>query len=94
MILGADTRATAGSIVADKNADKLHPIAPMIQCAGAGTSADLTATTELMERQMELHSLNTGTQVRVVTVVRRLAQMLFRYQVFFCFTTQGYNCYD
>ncbi|CAD7956977.1 unnamed protein product [Amoebophrya sp. A25] len=80
VILGADTRATAGAIVADKNADKLHPIAPMIQCAGAGTSADLTATTELMERQMELHALNTGTQVRVVTVVRRLSQMLFRYQ--------------
>jgi len=80
VILGADTRATAGAIVADKNADKLHAIAPRIQCAGAGTSADLTATTELIERQMELHSLNTGTEVRVVTVVRRLAQMLFRYQ--------------
>lgn len=80
VILGADTRATAGSIVADKNADKLHPIAANIQCAGAGTSADLTATTELMERQMEIHRLNTGTEIRVVTVVRRLSNMLFKYQ--------------
>lgn len=80
VILGADTRATAGSIVADKNADKLHPIADNIQCAGAGTSADLTATTELMERQMEIHRLNTGRQVRVCTVVRRLSKMLFQYQ--------------
>lgn len=80
VILGADTRATAGAIVADKNADKLHPIAANIQCAGAGTSADLTATTELMERQMEIHRLNTGTDVRVCTVVRRLSQMLFKYQ--------------
>lgn len=80
VILGADTRATAGSIVADKNADKLHHITSNIQCAGAGTSADLTATTDLMARQMELHALNTGTQVRVCTVVQRLKTMLFKYQ--------------
>lgn len=80
VVLAADTRATAGAIVADKDADKLHPIAPNIQCAGAGTSADLTATTENMERQMEMHRLNTGTQTRVCTVVQRLKSMLFQYQ--------------
>lgn len=80
VILGADTRATAGAIVADKNADKLHPIAPNIQCAGAGTSADLTATTEKIERDMEIHRLNTGCEVRVCTVVKRLSKFLFGYQ--------------
>jgi len=80
VVLAADTRATAGTIVADKNADKLHHITDNIQCAGAGTSADLTATTELMSRDMELHALNTGSQVRVGTVVRRLSTMLFKYQ--------------
>lgn len=80
VILAADTRATAGAIVADKNADKLHPIAPNIQCAGAGTSADLTATTEKIERDMEIHRLNTGTEVRVCTVVKRLSKFLFGYQ--------------
>jgi len=38
--LAADTRATAGSIVADKNCEKLHKLAPNIYCAGAGTAAD------------------------------------------------------
>lgn len=80
IVLGADTRATAGAIVADKNADKLHYVADNIYCAGAGTSADLTATTEKMEREMEIHRLNTGTQVRVVTVVKRLSKMLYQYQ--------------
>jgi len=41
VILGADTRATAGTVVADKNCEKLHYIAPNIRCAGAGTAADL-----------------------------------------------------
>lgn len=80
VILGADTRATAGDIIADKCADKLHPIASNIQCAGAGTSADLTATTEMIERNMEIHRLNTNEQVRVATVVKRLSKYLFQYQ--------------
>jgi 20S proteasome subunit beta 2 len=39
VILAADTRATAGSIVADKNCEKLHYLTPNIYCAGAGTAA-------------------------------------------------------
>ena len=41
VILAADTRATAGTIVADKNCEKLHEIAPNVYAAGAGTAADL-----------------------------------------------------
>jgi len=78
--LAADTRATAGPIVADKNCEKLHYIASNIYCAGAGTAADLMHTTALMESQMALHSMALGTQPRVCTVVRRLSKMLFRYQ--------------
>ena len=40
-ILAADTRATAGSLVADRRADKLHPLGKYAAAAGAGTSADL-----------------------------------------------------
>jgi 20S proteasome subunit beta 2 len=40
VILGADTRATEGPIVADKNCEKIHYLAPNIFCGGAGTSAD------------------------------------------------------
>mmetsp|Transcript_32106 Transcript_32106/g.48435 ORF Transcript_32106/g.48435 Transcript_32106/m.48435 type:complete len:279 (+) Transcript_32106:86-922(+) len=80
VILAADTRATAGSMVADGNCEKLHFIADNVFCAGAGTAADLEHTTQLMESQMELLKLATGTQPRVCTVVRRLSNMLFKYQ--------------
>merc|ERR1740127_204048 len=80
VVLAADTRATEGPIVADKNCEKLHYIAQNIYCAGAGTAADLEHTTQLMESQMELLRLATGTQCRVCTVVRRLSSMLFKYQ--------------
>lgn len=40
VVLGADTRATEGDIVCDKNCEKIHYIAPNIWCCGAGTAAD------------------------------------------------------
>ena len=39
VVLGADTRATEGDTVADKNCEKIHYIADNIWCCGAGTSA-------------------------------------------------------
>ncbi|KAG2227764.1 hypothetical protein INT45_002002 [Circinella minor] len=80
LCLGADTRATEGPIVADKNCEKIHYIAPNIYCCGAGTAADTESTTNLISSQIELHSLATGRKPRVVTAMTMLKQMLFRYQ--------------
>jgi len=80
VILGADTRSTGGDIVANKNCEKLHYMAPNIYCAGAGTAADCDKTTAMISSQLELHRLNTGRQVRVVAANRLVKQMLFRYQ--------------
>lgn len=80
VVLGADTRATAGSIVADKNCEKIHKIADHIWCCGAGTAADTEHTTMLIESQLELLRLQTGRQPRVVTAMTRLKHFLFKYQ--------------
>ncbi len=40
VVLGADTRSTSDTTVADKNCEKIHFIAPNIYCCGAGTAAD------------------------------------------------------
>ncbi|KAL9622792.1 MAG: hypothetical protein Q9160_002911 [Pyrenula sp. 1 TL-2023] len=80
VVIAADTRATSGPIVADKNCEKLHYISPSIWCAGAGTAADTEFTTALISSNLELHSLSTGRKPRVVTVMTMLKQHLFRYQ--------------
>lgn len=80
IVLGADTRATGGSIVCDKNCEKIHYIAPNIYCCGAGTAADTEKTTSLISSQLRLHALNTGQTSRVVTAMTMLKRMLFRYQ--------------
>lgn len=80
IILGADTRATEGETVCDKNCDKIHYIADNIWCCGAGTSADTESTTALISSQLELHRLATGKQPRVVSACTLLKRMLFKYQ--------------
>lgn len=80
VVLGADTRSTEGSIVCDKNCEKIHYIAEKIRCCGAGTAADTEAVTGLISSQLELHRLATGAEPRVVTAKTRLSQNLFRYQ--------------
>lgn len=80
VVIAADTRATSGPIVADKNCEKLHYIAPQIWCAGAGTAADTEFTTALISSNVELHALSTGRPPRVITCMTMLKQHLFRYQ--------------
>lgn len=81
VVLGADTRATGGTEVAEKNCEKIHYIAPNIYCCGAGTAADTEKTTEIISSQLELLRMNNAnSQSRVVTACTMLKRMLFRYQ--------------
>lgn len=80
VILGADTRATEGPIVADKNCEKIHYIAPNIYCCGAGTAADTESVTNLIASKLELHRLQTSRPSRVATACRTLKQLLYRHQ--------------
>jgi len=54
VVLGADTRATEGETVCDKNCDKIHYVADNIWCCGAGTSADTESSTQLISSQAPL----------------------------------------
>lgn len=79
-MLGADTRATEGTVVCDKNCEKIHYIAPNIYCCGAGTSADTENVTRTISSQLELLRMQTGTPSRVVTAMTMLKRRLFKYQ--------------
>merc|ERR1711934_667944 len=80
VVLGADTRATGGSTVCDKNCEKIHYIAPNIYCCGAGTAADTQQVTDTIASQLQLHRMATGRDSRVPTALAMLKQMLYKYQ--------------
>jgi len=77
--LAADTRATGGSMVGDKNCEKIHYLAPNIRVCGAGTAADCDHVTEMIRRELELHRLNTHSQSRVQMAAYRLSGHAFKY---------------
>lgn len=77
--MAADTRATAGSIVGDKNIIKLHELAPNIWSAGCGTAADCNHVNDMINRDLKLHRLNTGSESRIATAVSKFASHLFNY---------------
>jgi hypothetical protein len=64
VVLGADTRSTSGSTVADKNCEKIHYIAPNIRCCGAGTAADTEAVTSRWSRSSALDHVAFWLQAR------------------------------
>ncbi|KAL8455819.1 hypothetical protein Emag_000393 [Eimeria magna] len=81
VVLGADTRATEGPLVADKACNKLHRISNNIYAAGAGTAADLDHMCDWLSSQVALHSMNVNTKrPRVGMAVCVLSQELFKYQ--------------
>jgi 20S proteasome subunit beta 2 len=57
VVIGADTRTTNGVMVADRDASKLHTIAPNMVVAGAGTAADLQHLTRLVLYTNQLWNL-------------------------------------
>ncbi|GEM06490.1 20S proteasome subunit beta 2 [Rhodotorula toruloides] len=70
IVLGADTRATEGPIVADKNCEK----APLT-LFDHGDS-----TTNMISSNIKLHELSTGRPPLVATAMTMLKQYLFQYQ--------------
>merc|ERR1712226_1155562 len=80
VVLGADTRATNGEEVAEKNCEKIHYLSPSMYCCGAGTAADTEKTTELISSQLALMRMETHSPSRVVTACTMLRRLLFRYQ--------------
>ncbi|PWA44062.1 20S proteasome beta subunit PBB2 [Artemisia annua] len=69
-----------GTIVADKNCQKIHPIAPNIYCCGAGTAADTEAVTDNISSELKLDRHHTGQESRVVAALTLLKSHLYRYQ--------------
>ncbi|KAL6758146.1 nucleophile aminohydrolase [Haematococcus lacustris] len=80
VVLGADTRSTSDTTVADKNCEKIHYIADNIRCCGAGTAADTESVTNMIAAALELHRYGTGRSSRVITAMTMLKQHLFKYQ--------------
>eukprot|EP01061_Rhynchopus_euleeides_P034028 TRINITY_DN57710_c0_g1_i1.p1 TRINITY_DN57710_c0_g1~~TRINITY_DN57710_c0_g1_i1.p1 ORF type:complete len:292 (+),score=114.22 TRINITY_DN57710_c0_g1_i1:52-876(+) len=80
VVIGADTRASAGNIVAEKNCMKVHHLAPNIYACGAGTAADCDHVTAMAEAALALERFEHGKETRMMHAETLLSNHLSRYQ--------------
>ncbi|GBO21681.1 Proteasome subunit beta type-7-A, partial [Araneus ventricosus] len=93
VVLGSDTRATVGSLVADKNCLKIHYLAPNMYCCGAGTAADTEQVCSMVASQLKLHRLATDRVVPVIVAENLTSQHLFReFWKHHCLPQANRNC--
>ncbi|KAI6174996.1 Proteasome subunit beta [Aphelenchoides bicaudatus] len=80
VVMGADSRSTAGNLIANKRAEKVHYITESIRACGAGTAADLDQVSKMLSANLRLQELNSGRKARIITAVKMAKQHLFQYQ--------------
>eukprot|EP00689_Sawyeria_marylandensis_P003201 EC825337.1.p1 GENE.EC825337.1~~EC825337.1.p1 ORF type:complete len:195 (+),score=75.10 EC825337.1:21-605(+) len=61
VILGADTRSSMGSYVANRFTDKIQKISDKVYCLTSGSSADTEAISDFCEFYLQMHSVEYGT---------------------------------
>lgn len=79
VVMGGDSRATCGHIVANKQSLKVVKLTDRIYACGAGGAADLYQMSSMLSANLRLHELNTGSKARVAMALRRMKQHLFQH---------------
>jgi len=81
VVVAADSRATAGGVIADKNCVKVHHLTDCIYACGAGTAADLDQVCRMLESTLHLYELNNAPRRAPISLaVATAKQHLFKYQ--------------
>lgn len=78
IILGADRRGTAGTIVMEKAAQKINKINNYILAAYTGSVSDLQLTNKMLSAELRIKELKTKSRPTVEEAANLLAMMIYR----------------
>nr|WCZ58568.1 20S proteasome subunit beta type-6 [Andalucia godoyi] len=70
VILGADSRTSTGSYVANRASNKLTEVAPNIYCCRSGSAADTQAVSDTVRMHLGTLQMELGTQIDVATAAK------------------------
>ncbi|KAF7691460.1 putative proteasome subunit beta type-2 [Cucumispora dikerogammari] len=80
VVLLADSRATSGPIVAEKNIQKIHKVTKNIYCAGAGTAADTDRINQYASKELQTFNLRFDELPHMSHYINVVQNRLHRYQ--------------
>lgn len=77
VVIGADSRTTTGSYVANRVTDKLTKITDNVYCCRSGSAADTQAIADYVKTMASLHSMELDEAPRVGTVAHLFRKICF-----------------
>ncbi|XP_036597036.1 proteasome subunit beta type-6-like [Trichosurus vulpecula] len=80
VVLGADSRTTTGSYIANRVTDKLTPIHDRIFCCRSGSAADTQALADAVPHQLSFHRIELKEPPLVHTAANLFKEMCYRYR--------------
>jgi proteasome beta subunit len=77
VIMAADRRATAGTIIVEKNAKKVFPVNDYLIISGTGSMADINRVPKFLAAELKLKELRSKTRPTVAQAASLLANMSY-----------------
>ncbi|XP_004617738.1 proteasome subunit beta type-9 [Sorex araneus] len=80
VVVGSDSRVSAGRAVVNRVFDKLSPLHDRIYCALSGSAADAQAVSDMAAYQLEIHGMELGEQPLVVAAANVVKNITYKYR--------------
>ncbi|KAI9324600.1 nucleophile aminohydrolase [Zopfochytrium polystomum] len=77
VIVGADSRTTTGSYIANRVTDKLTPVHDRIFCCRSGSAADTQAVADIVQYYLQLFGVTEGEPPRVHTAASMFQELCY-----------------
>lgn len=75
--MGADSRTTTGSYIANRVSDKITPMTDKIFCCRSGSAADTQIISDYVRYYLSMHHIELGEDPRVSTTARLFRELCY-----------------
>uniref|UniRef100_A0A669D1I7 Proteasome 20S subunit beta 9a n=1 Tax=Oreochromis niloticus TaxID=8128 RepID=A0A669D1I7_ORENI len=80
VVLGSDSRVSAGASVVNRVMNKLSPLHDKIYCALSGSAADAQTIAEIVNYQLDVHSIEIGEDPQVRSAATLVRNISYKYK--------------
>ncbi|BFZ00310.1 hypothetical protein BsWGS_03349 [Bradybaena similaris] len=80
VIVGADSRTTTGTYIANRVSDKLTKVTDYIYCCRSGSAADTQAVADIVKYHTDFHRMEMGEETLVKTVANIFRELCYNYR--------------
>merc|ERR1719499_1823656 len=80
VVMGADSRTSTGTFVANRVTDKLTRITDNIYACRSGSAADTQAIVDIVQYHLRVLEIESGQMPRVATAAKLVGDMIYQYK--------------